>query len=312
MLITEDDAFTWHPSLCRRASAPRFASPVPLDEENGPARRLRRRHPVASTSPTCPATGLSDIVRIRNGEVCYWPNLGYGRFGAKVDDGQRRRGSTSRTCSTRSASGSPTPTAPARPTSSISAATAFDIYLNEAGNGWSEAASAAMSFRPSTTSRPIYGHRFPRPRHGLPALVVAAARRCRDGTLRYVDLMCGQKPHLLIRIVNNLGAETRIEYASSTEFYLADKAAGTPWVTRLPFPVHVVEARRNLRLHQPQPLRHELQLSSRLLRRRRSASSAASAGSTSSTPKNSARSTASGAFPAGRQRAMPRPTSRRC
>jgi hypothetical protein len=23
-------------------------------------------------------------VRIRNGEVCYWPNLGYGRFGAKV------------------------------------------------------------------------------------------------------------------------------------------------------------------------------------------------------------------------------------
>ena len=28
--------------------------------------------------------GLSDLVRIRNGEVCYWPNRGYGRFGAKV------------------------------------------------------------------------------------------------------------------------------------------------------------------------------------------------------------------------------------
>ena len=26
----------------------------------------------------------TDIVRIRNGEVCYWPNLGYGHFGAKV------------------------------------------------------------------------------------------------------------------------------------------------------------------------------------------------------------------------------------
>ena len=23
--------------------------------------------------------GLTDLVRIRNGEVCYWPNLGYGR-----------------------------------------------------------------------------------------------------------------------------------------------------------------------------------------------------------------------------------------
>jgi hypothetical protein len=28
--------------------------------------------------------GLTDIVRIRSGEVCYWPNRGYGRFGAKV------------------------------------------------------------------------------------------------------------------------------------------------------------------------------------------------------------------------------------
>jgi hypothetical protein len=28
--------------------------------------------------------GLSDLVRVRNGEVCYWPNLGYGRFGARV------------------------------------------------------------------------------------------------------------------------------------------------------------------------------------------------------------------------------------
>src|SRR5206468_975726 len=40
---------------------------------------------------------------------------------------------------------------------------------------------------------------------------------------------------------NNLGAETRIHHASSTHFYLADKAAGQPWVTRLPFPVHVVD-----------------------------------------------------------------------
>ena len=30
-------------------------------------------------------------------------------------------------------------------------------------------------------------------------------------------------------------------YAPSTKFYLADKAAGKPWVTRLPVPVHVVE-----------------------------------------------------------------------
>src|SRR5262249_24612102 len=33
----------------------------------------------------------------------------------------------------------------------------------------------------------------------------------------------------------------RVQYAPSTRFYLADRAAGTPWITRLPFPVHVVE-----------------------------------------------------------------------
>ena len=59
--------------------------------------------------------------------------------------------------------------------------------------------------------------------------------------MRYVDLMGGQKPHLLVKTINNLGAETRVEYAPSTKFYLQDKRDGKPWITRLPFPVHVVE-----------------------------------------------------------------------
>ncbi|MFJ1811319.1 MULTISPECIES: toxin TcdB middle/N-terminal domain-containing protein [unclassified Streptomyces] len=58
--------------------------------------------------------------------------------------------------------------------------------------------------------------------------------------MRYIELMAGCKPHLT-GIANNLGLQTRIEYAPSTAFYLRDKAAGTPWLSRLPFPVHVVE-----------------------------------------------------------------------
>ena len=53
--------------------------------------------------------------------------------------------------------------------------------------------------------------------------------------------MAGQKPHLLISIINNMGTETKIEYASSTKFYLLDKYKGEPWITHLPFPVSVVE-----------------------------------------------------------------------
>lgn len=57
----------------------------------------------------------------------------------------------------------------------------------------------------------------------------------------YVNLMGGQKPHLLIKTINNLGAETRVDYAPSTKFYLQDKSDGKPGITRLPFTVHVVE-----------------------------------------------------------------------
>jgi hypothetical protein len=44
-----------------------------------------------------------------------------------------------------------------------------------------------------------------------------------------------------VHVANNLGGETAVSYATSTAFYLRDKAEGRPWVTRLPFPVHVVE-----------------------------------------------------------------------
>jgi hypothetical protein len=53
--------------------------------------------------------------------------------------------------------------------------------------------------------------------------------------------MAAGKPYLLTEVDNNLGAETKVSYAPSTQFYLADAAAGRPWVTRLPFPVQVVE-----------------------------------------------------------------------
>src|SRR4030095_9354312 len=63
----------------------------------------------------------------------------------------------------------------------------------------------------------------------------------RPRSLRYIDLMGGNKPHLLVGVVNNLGAESRVQYAPSTRFFLADKRDGRPWITRLPFPVNVVE-----------------------------------------------------------------------
>jgi len=58
---------------------------------------------------------------------------------------------------------------------------------------------------------------------------------------QYCDFTAGIKPHMLAGIDNNMGASTHIHYSPSTRFYLADEKAGTPWITRLPFPVQVVD-----------------------------------------------------------------------
>jgi RHS repeat-associated protein len=47
-------------------------------------------------------------------------------------------------------------------------------------------------------------------------------------------------PNLLTRINNGIGRITQIEYATSSQFAIADHLAGDPWPTPLPFPVEVV------------------------------------------------------------------------
>jgi RHS repeat-associated protein len=59
---------------------------------------------------------------------------------------------------------------------------------------------------------------------------------------QYVDFTNGAHPNLLTKISNGLGQETTISYKSSTDDYIADRDNGTPWTTRLPFPVQVVKS----------------------------------------------------------------------
>ncbi|MGB9123536.1 MAG: toxin TcdB middle/N-terminal domain-containing protein, partial [Candidatus Angelobacter sp.] len=237
VLITEDDAFTWHPSYLDEGFGRAMRVPVSHDEREGP-------HVVFADGTESvyladmSGDGLSDLVRIRNGEVCYWPNLGYGKFGRKVtmdnspwfDDSDLFDQKRVRLSDT-DGSG----------TSDILyfGRDGIRVFLNEVGNGWSSSRVlrpfAAANDQTSISVVDFLGR-------GTACLLWSSTLPADEGQpLRYVDLMDGQKPHLLITVRNNLGAETRIEYASSTEFYLADEAAGTPWITRLPFPVHVVK-----------------------------------------------------------------------
>jgi hypothetical protein len=182
--------------------------------------------------------GLSDLVRIRNGEVCYWPNLGYGKFGAKVtmdnapwfdkpDQFDQKR------IRLADIDGSGT-------TDILYLAGAgIHIYYNQSGNRWSDAVVLTQFPRIDDLSTVITVDLLG---NGTACLVWSSPLPGAVGRpMRYINLMGGQKPHLLIKTTNNLGAETIMQFAPSTKFYLKDKLDGNPWITRLPFPVHCVE-----------------------------------------------------------------------
>lgn len=237
VLISEDDVFTWYPSRARDGFGPARRVPRPLDEERGPALVFADGAETVFLADLS-GDGLTDLVRIRNGEVCYWPNLGHGRFGAKVamgsppvfDDAERF---DPRRIRLADIDGLGTTDIVYLGTEGVR------LYFNQAGNAWS--APHPLPQLPITGPLDavavvdLLGN-------GTACLVWSSPLPGAAGApLRYVDLMGGEKPHLLTATRNNLGAETRIHYAPSTRFYLADRAAGTPWITRLPFPVHVVE-----------------------------------------------------------------------
>jgi RHS repeat-associated protein len=237
ILVSEDEVMAWYQSLGRSGFGGRQYARKPFDEEQGPA--LIFNDPTQSIFlADMTGDGLTDIVRIRNGEVCYWPNCGYGRFGAKVTmDGspcfdtpdlfnpRRIRLADIDGCGTTDIL--------------YLARRGVAIYHNQSGNSWSGETTLAnfpaIDNVASFSTVDLLGS-------GTACLVWSSPLACDNGRqMKYVDLMGGQKPHLLISVTNNLGAETRVRYASSTKFYVQDWEAGTPWVTRLAFPVHVVE-----------------------------------------------------------------------
>jgi RHS repeat-associated protein len=229
-LLTDHDVMTWYPSLAEAGFD------AARQVRDGPrvvfADGTQTVH-VADMS----GDGLGDLVRIRNGEVCYWPNLGHGRFGAAVTMGRAPRFDHADLFN------------PARVLlMDVDGSGTMDlvhldrtgcrIWFNRTGSDWSD--PVVLPGFPATAD----------PATMVPAdlfgkgttclLLLPPAPGVPGEPVRYVDLISGPKPHLLTSIANNLGAETRIEYTPSTTFALADEAAGQPWLTRLPFPVHCV------------------------------------------------------------------------
>ncbi len=242
VLFTQDGLYTYYPTLGSAGFGQGEVARPPWEEERGPAVVLADGTQTIFLADMS-GDGLSDLVRIRDGEACYWPNTGYATFGPKVsmDFAPRfidEEHFDPRRIRLADVDGSGT-------TDIVYIGDrGVRVWFNQSGNAWSAVNSIAAfpgaDLLSDVQVTDLLGI-------GTGCLVWSSPLPALAGRqMLYVDLMGGRKPHLLIATRNNLGSETRVSYAPSTRFYLADKAAGTPWITRLPRVVQVVERTETL------------------------------------------------------------------
>lgn len=243
LLITEDEVFTWYESEGRMGYAAGRKVAKPFDEEAGPSIVFADPKQMIFLADMS-GDGLVDIVRIRAADVCYWPNMGYGKFGAKV------------AMDSPPVFDAPDAFNPAfihladidgSGTTDIIylGKNRFTCWLNLSGNAFAAKPFEISSF-PEIHSQAdvsivdLLGT-------GTMCIVWSSPLEKDAGApLRYIDLMSSKKPHLLINYRNNFGKEVNLQYTPSTAFYLADELAGQPWITKLHFPVQCISSSETL------------------------------------------------------------------
>jgi len=237
VIISEDQVFTWYTSEGRNGFSAAQRTPKSFDEEAGPHiifADAKQTIYLADMS----GDGMTDILRIRNDEICYWPNMGYGKFGAKVAfdnspifDSQNDFNPSFIKLADIDGSG----------TTDIIylGKNKFTCWKNLSGNRFSTTPFEIEAFpeihsQAKITVTDLLGH-------GVACIVWSSAlSKNTQSPLKYIDLMNSKKPHIMVSYKNNLGKEVSLEYTPSTKFYIEDKLAGTPWITKLHFPVHCV------------------------------------------------------------------------
>ncbi|MFY0688647.1 MAG: hypothetical protein JXQ90_15850 [Cyclobacteriaceae bacterium] len=189
--------------------------------------------------------GLSHRVKITNGSVECWPCLGHGQFGEKITFGNAPafgNSFDSNRLFLADIDGSGTTDI------AYLYADRVEIFINQSGNSFSDAITVSL---PETfneldqvtfadilgngTACLVFTKIAPTPKHYYYSFS-GGKQKLPDG--RSVQSL---KPYLLNKIDNGMGLAYYFKYCTSTKFVLEDKLAGNPWVTKLPFPVQVVE-----------------------------------------------------------------------
>jgi len=189
--------------------------------------------------------GISDIVRVRKGDIRYWPGRGNGFWGTgKRDDcGAGTFGANRHVMMATSPQFSDIQGESLRLddvngdglTDLVQVRfTDVDVWLNVDGVGWTD-----RHIIKGTPASPSYANRV--------RLVDVNGSGTRDvlwgngNKYQYIDLAGGERPWILTRVENGLGKTTSLEYSTSTSEMLAAEKAGNLWTSRMPTVVHVVK-----------------------------------------------------------------------
>ncbi len=231
-VLTVTDEFF---ALYYRADGGFAAQPRTIPRNAAPQADLRDPH-VKLADMT--GDGLQDLVRVDGAAVRYWPYLGHGRWDAPVEM-----------------------TAPPALPRGFDPSRLFladvdgdgcaDFVYVDAGSVtvWYNRGGVAVGPPQTIAHTPAVGIDEVRlcDLNGSGTLGVLWSN-VPDGPSRrgyvFLDLCGGVKPYLLTEIDNGIGTTTAISYRTSTEYALDAAAAGTPWRTFHPFPVHCVSGMR--------------------------------------------------------------------
>jgi RHS repeat-associated protein len=180
--------------------------------------------------------GMDDAVIVHDGNVTYWPNLGYGRWGAAVtmlNNPDLPFGYDPARVLLGDVDGDGLADFVYVENNQVT------VWINQSGNRWSDplviVGTPAVSSADSIRLADVEGV-------GISGVLWSRdAVSAGSATLFVLDFTGGVKPYVLNEMNNHIGAVTRVAYAPSVRFYLEDqKTATRRWRTVLPFPVQVV------------------------------------------------------------------------
>ncbi|KAF1955544.1 hypothetical protein CC80DRAFT_394571, partial [Byssothecium circinans] len=243
LLVPGDMSLRWHPSLGTKGlGPPEYGSFYAKADQAGVRPIFSEKSNVLVIFADMTGDGLSDLVRIDNFGISYFPSLGYGAFGDEVAMDKPPTFDFENAWDPRRIRLADVDGTGPSDLIYLSQGGAM-VYMNQCGNSWAEGVRLPPFPSDGVASKDwsdvqvvdLLGT-------GTGCLLwtssIGVAGR-KGG--RFIDLSRGAKPNLLVSLTNNLGATTTIQYAASTAFSLEDKASGHRWRTLLPFPVQVVK-----------------------------------------------------------------------